>query len=111
MQSALSLLQLYQSALKSTHQWFEDADAVLKQKNQELELEDLTESLQELKHVLSQEPTIKKAVQDIEGVLHKMEDFVDSGVIMKLKEGYETTCERSAELMEQLRCHQETLNR
>ncbi|MCJ8743979.1 hypothetical protein PDJAM_G00100910, partial [Pangasius djambal] len=91
--------------------WFEDADAVLKQKNQELELEDLTEHLKELKQILTQEPTIKKAIQDIEGILPKMGDFVDSGVIIKLKEGYETTCQRSAELMEQLRCHQETLNR
>lgn len=110
MQSALSLLQLHQSALKSTCQWFEDADAVLKQKNQKLELEDLTESLKELKQVLTQEPTIKKAIQDIEDILPKMVDFVDSDVIMKHKEGYKTICQRSTELMEQLECHQETLN-
>lgn len=97
--------------MKSTYQWFEDAEAVLKQKNQELELEDLTESLKELQQVLTQEPTLKKALQDVEGVLPKMEDFVDSDVMMKLKEGYETTCVQSAELMEQLRCHQESLNR
>lgn len=111
MQSALSLLQLYQGALKCTFQWFEDADAALRQKNQELELEGLTESVKELKQVLTQEPTIKKAIQDIEDILPKMKDFLDPGVIMKLKESYETTCQRSAELMEQLRCHQETLNR
>lgn len=111
MQSALSLLQLYQSALKTTCQWFEDADAVLKQKNQELELEELTESLKDHEKVLTQEPTIKKAIQDIAVVLPKMESFVDSGVVMKLKEDYEITCQRRAELMEQLRSHQETLNR
>ncbi|KAF4071108.1 hypothetical protein AMELA_G00281340 [Ameiurus melas] len=110
LQSALSLLQLYQSALKSTCQWFEDADAVLKENNQKLELEDLTESLKELKQVLTQEPTIKKAIQDIEDILPKMVDFVDSNVIVKLKERYKTICQRSTELMEQLRCHQETLN-
>lgn len=111
LQSTLSLIHLYQSALKSTSQWFEDADSVLKQKNHELELEDLTESVEELNQVLTQEPTIRKVIQDIEGIFPKMEGFVDSGVIVKLKEGYKTACRRSADLMKQLRCHQETLNR
>lgn len=97
--------------MRSTYQWFEDAEAALKQKNQELELEDLTQSLKELQQALAQEPTIKKSFQDIEDVLPKMEDLVDSDVIMKLKESYETTFVKSAELTEQLRCHQESLNR
>lgn len=108
LQTALSSLQLYESALKSSCQWFEDAETVLKHKNQEL---DLTESLKDLQQVLNQEPTIKKAIQDIEYILPKMKDFVGAGVIMKLKEGYESTCLKSAELLEQLRCHQESLNR
>ncbi|KAI5615121.1 nesprin-1 isoform X2 [Silurus asotus] len=108
--SALSSLQLYQSALKSTWRWFEDAEAVLKQTNKELELENLSESLEELKQILTQEPTIKKDIQDIDDVLSKLEDFVDSGVVKNLREGYKATCKRSAELMEQLKCHQETLS-
>ncbi|XP_060722109.1 nesprin-1 isoform X2 [Tachysurus vachellii] len=111
LQSALSLLQMYQSALRTISQWFEDADAVIKQKNQNLELEDLTERLKELENVLTQEPTIKKAIQDIKGILPKMESFVYSGVVMKNKEALETTCQRSADVIEQLRSHQETLNR
>ncbi|TSR99415.1 Nesprin-1 [Bagarius yarrelli] len=111
LQSALSSSQFYQSALKSTCKWLKDADAVLKQKNLELELEELTESLKELENILNQESTIRKAINDLEGMLAKMEDFVDSAVVMKLKEGHGTTCQKSAELLEQLRCHQETLNR
>ncbi|KAF5900062.1 nesprin-1-like isoform X2, partial [Clarias magur] len=111
LQSALSLIQLYQSALKSTGKWFEDADVALKQKNEELGLDDLTERLEELKQLLTEEPTVSEVIQDIEGILLKMEDFVDSGVFMKLKEGYENTCQKSTELRKQLRCHQETLNR
>lgn len=105
------MIQLYKSALKSTGKWFEDADAALKQKNKELELDDLTERLEELKQVLTEEPTIKEVIQDIENILPKIEGFVHSDVFMKLKEGYENTCQKSTELLKQLRCHQETLNR
>lgn len=111
LRSALSLLQLYQSALTSTSQWFEEAEAILKQRNQELESEDLAESLRKLEDVLIQGPNIKKAVQVIEDVLPKMESFVESSVLEKLKEEHETSCRRRADLMEQLRCHQETLHR
>ncbi|XP_037393333.1 nesprin-1 isoform X3 [Pygocentrus nattereri] len=111
LQSALSLLQTYKCALKSTHQWNEDADTVLKQTSQKPDLEDFKEYLWEAERVIAQKQTLNNAVWEIEALFLQMEDFFDCAVVEELKQDYESTFQRSSKLMKQLGHHQETLNR
>lgn len=111
MQSALAVLQRYKCTQKSTRQWIEDTDTVLQQTSQKLDLENLTEYIQATERVIVKEETLKVAVLGTEDLFPEMETFFDSVVIKELKKDLETTCQRHAKLMEQLRCHQETLNR
>ncbi|XP_022518839.2 nesprin-1 isoform X7 [Astyanax mexicanus] len=112
LQSALYLLQTYKRSLRTTCQWLGDADTVLKQTSvKSVDLEDLTEYLQETERVIDQEQTFKAGVQDTEALFTQMEAFFDSGVIEELKQDLETTRQRSTKLMEQLRHQQETLTR
>uniref|UniRef100_A0AAR2ILP8 Spectrin repeat containing, nuclear envelope 1b n=1 Tax=Pygocentrus nattereri TaxID=42514 RepID=A0AAR2ILP8_PYGNA len=96
LQSALSLLQTYKCALKSTHQWNEDADTVLKQTSQKPDLEDFKEYLWEAERVIAQKQTLNNAVWEIEALFLQMEDFFDCAVVEELKQDYESTFQRSS---------------
>uniref|UniRef100_A0A8B9L0L9 Spectrin repeat containing, nuclear envelope 1a n=1 Tax=Astyanax mexicanus TaxID=7994 RepID=A0A8B9L0L9_ASTMX len=90
LQSALSLLQTYKRSLRTTCQWLGDADTVLKQTSvKSVDLEDLTEYLQETERVIDQEQTFKAGVQDTEALFTQMEAFFDSGTIVLQVEAFQ----------------------
>ncbi|XP_062858462.1 nesprin-1 isoform X4 [Trichomycterus rosablanca] len=111
LQSALSVLQKYQSALRSTCQWLNDSESLLKQTNKELDPENLAVTLTDIESVITQKQTQDKDIQGMGSLFPQMEEFIDAGVFKEVKKEFEATCQKSSDLMEQLLQHQESLNR
>lgn len=111
LQTILSLLQRYHHTLQSVQQWFEDAGALLKHAPQEVDLEKISNCLKDLKNITSQEQTAKGTMQEMQGLVPQMSDFFSPSVMMQIQQHCEDSYHKGTEVFEQLKQHQDNLQR
>ncbi|XP_016311636.1 nesprin-1-like isoform X6 [Sinocyclocheilus anshuiensis] len=111
LQSILSLLQGYHHSLQTVQQWFEDTGALLKQAPQEVDLEKISDCLKELENITGREQSVKGTMQKMQDLVPQMGDFLSPTVMKQIQQHCEESYHKGTEVFEQLKQHQDNLQR
>ncbi|XP_073712130.1 nesprin-1 isoform X2 [Misgurnus anguillicaudatus] len=111
LQSILALLQKYQHALDCIQQWFEDAGGLLEQAPCKVDLEKHPNCLNDLEKVTAQEQTVKNMVQEMQALIPQMNEFLSPTVLKQIQQYFNESYHKTAEILEQLKDRQDSLQR
>jgi len=111
LQTILSLLQRYHHSLQSVQQWFEDAGALLEHSPQEVDLENISDCLKDLKNITVREQTVKCTMQEMQGLGPEMGEFFSPSVMKQIQQHCEDSYHKGTEVFEQLKQRQDNLQR
>ncbi len=111
LQTILSLLQRYHHSLQSVQQWFEDAGALLEHAPQEVDLENISDCLKDLKNITGREQTVKCTMQEMQGLGPEMGKSFSPFVMKQIQQHCEDSYHKGTEVFEQLKQRQDNLQR
>ena len=108
---ALSLVQRHLSVQQSTQRWLHLAGAVLQRASLGVELENQDASLRELEEIYVLEQAFVSGLEELETVNLQLEGLIGPGEKKALRKSLEGVQMKSREVKEELRTHQENLQR
>lgn len=97
--------------MQSMHTWLDCATAVLQRASSEVELGNQTDCAEELEDVLAQETHFTAGLEEQRSLYPLLADFMDAGVMSKLRENLDAMQLRKADVKQQLDAYIELLQR
>lgn len=97
--------------MQSMHTWLDCATAALQRASTGVELENQTDCVEDLEDVLAQETHFTAGLEEQRSLNPLLGDFMEVGVMSKLKEKLDAVQMRKAEIKQQLDVHRELLHR
>ncbi|KAG5277589.1 hypothetical protein AALO_G00119350 [Alosa alosa] len=108
---AQPLLQQCHFGLLSAQQWLERAGEFLDQAKQEVDPEDLEDCLRELEDILSQETGLAGGLEMLQDMPAQLEGLEGAALTLNLTTSIWSVCHQGSKVKEQLKSHQQTLQR
>ncbi|XP_076129249.1 nesprin-1 [Alosa pseudoharengus] len=108
---AQPLLQQCHFGLLSAQQWLEGAEEFLDQAKQEVDPEDLEDCLRELEDILSQETGLAGGLEMLQDLPAQLEGLEGAALTLNLTTSIWSVCHQGSKVKEQLKSHQQTLQR
>lgn len=97
--------------MQSMHTWLDSATAVLQRASTGVELENQTNCVEELEHALAQETHFTVGLEEQRSLNPLLADFMEVGVMSKIRENLDAMELRKAEVKQQLDAQIELLQR
>lgn len=111
MDKVLSLVQRYHLSLQSVQKWLDSAAALLQRGSSGVDLENKRDCMQDLEDISAQEKSFTNALEELRTLNSLLVDFMEPGVMNKLREKAETIQLRNTDVKQELDAYRERLQR